>query len=71
MVASVDPPRVPARLYSAAKRKRTLYLTDHAFDHVNALAKAKDSSPSEVVERLIRHHIEALALPKNPEPKKS
>ena len=60
---SVDPPRVPARLYNAAKRKRVLYLTDEAFDHVNTLAKARGSSPSEVIEQLVRLHIRATAIP--------
>ena len=59
---------MPARLYSAAKRKRTLYLTDEAFDHVNALAKAGDSSPSEVIEQLVRLHLQAVAVPQPTKP---
>ena len=54
---------MPARLYSSRKHARKLYLTDHAFDHISYLAKARGSSPSEVVEQLVRHHIRAIAIP--------
>ena len=54
---------MPARFYRHPKHKRHLYLTDEAFDHVSSLAKAKGSSPSEVVEQLIRLHLQAIAIP--------
>ena len=62
---------MPARLYSAAKRKRHLYLTDESFDHINALAQARGSSPSEVCEQLIRLHIRAIAIPTTSPPQPS
>ena len=62
---SVTYKRVPGRLYKSAKRKRILYLTDDAFNHVTALAKARGSSPSEVVEQIVRLHIRATAIPSN------
>lgn len=54
---------MPARLYSQRKIKRHLYLTDVAFEHISTLAQARGSSPSEVVEQLVRHHIRAIAIP--------
>lgn len=51
------------RLYGELKRKRHLYLTDTAHKHLVDLAHGNDSSPSEVCEQIIRHHVTATAIP--------
>ncbi len=51
------------RLYGELKRKRHLYLTDTAHNHLVNLANGSGTSPSEVCEQIIRHHATASAIP--------
>jgi hypothetical protein len=45
------------RLYGELKRKRHLYLTDTAYEHLVNLARATDASPSQACEGLVRMHL--------------
>lgn len=45
------------RLYGELKRKRHLYLTDTAYEHLVNLARATDASPSQACEVLVRSHL--------------
>jgi hypothetical protein len=47
------------RLYGELKRKRHLYLTDTAYEHLINLAQDKDSSPSQVCEQIVRAYVGA------------
>lgn len=49
--------------YAGGKRKRHLYLTDAAYQHLVDLANSADVFPSEVAEQIIRNHISACAIP--------
>jgi hypothetical protein len=51
------------RLYGQPKRKRHLYLTDDAHQHLLDLAHGNGTSPSEVCEQIVRNHAAATAIP--------
>jgi hypothetical protein len=51
----------PHLLYGERKRKRHLYLTDTAHQHLVGMAQRTGNSPSEVCEQIIRKHANAAA----------
>ncbi len=52
----------PHLLYGERKRKRHLYLTDTAHQHLVDLAQRTGTSPSEICEQVIRNHAIATAI---------